>query len=156
MDKPWTVSHGPIIATEFDVQKAEAISVLLMRPIGILPNRPGDPIRPFALGLFNDIRALAKADVKATALRRAVGSFVHSKRYYFASAQPGSMRHDIDGKPVEALSTEDRLVAQRRFLSLKRSNDENSAPSIEPAASPVLPSKTEQIRAALLRRDRQT
>ncbi|MFA1625566.1 ProQ/FINO family protein [Rhizobium mongolense] len=155
MDKPWTVSHGPIVATEFDVQKAEAISVLLMRPIGILPNKPGDPIRPFALGLFNDIRALAKPDVKATALRRAVGSFVHTKRYYFASAQPGSMRHDIDGKPVEPLSTEDRLVAQRRFLSLKRSNEENSASPLEPpTAAP--PSKTEQIRAALLRRDRQT
>jgi sRNA-binding protein len=155
MDKTWTVSHGPIIATEFDVQKAEAISVLLMRPIGILPNKPGDPIRPFALGLFNDIRALAKPDVKATALRRAVGSFVHSKRYYFASAQPGSMRHDIDGRPVEPLSTEDRLVAQRRFLSLKRGNDENSDSHVEPpTAAP--PSKTEQIRAALLRRDRQT
>ncbi|QPB22243.1 ProQ/FINO family protein [Rhizobium sp. 007] len=153
MDKPWTASHGPIAATEFDVQKAGAISVLLIRPIGILPNKPGDPIRPFALGLFNDIRALAKPDVKATALRRAVGSFVHSKRYYFASAQPCSMRHDIDGNPVEPLSTEDRLVAQRRFLSLKRSNDENSASSIEPAAPP---SKTEQIRAALLRRDRRT
>ncbi|TDW28157.1 ProQ/FINO family protein [Rhizobium azibense] len=156
MDKPWTVSHGPIVATEFDVQKAEAIRVLLIRPIGILPNKPGDPIHPFALGLFNDIRALAKPDVKATALRRAVGSFVHSKRYYFASAQPGSMRHDIDGKPVEPLSTEDRLVAQQRFLSLKRGDDENSASSIEPAASPAPPSKTEQIRAALLRRDRQT
>ncbi|SCW87500.1 ProQ/FINO family protein [Rhizobium mongolense subsp. loessense] len=155
MDKPWTASHGPIAATEFDVQKAEAISILLIRPIGILPKKPGDPIRPFALGLFNDIRALAKPDVKATALRRAVGSFVHSKRYYFASAQPGSMRHDIDGKPVEPLSSEDRLVAQRRFLSLKRSNDENSAPHVEPpTAAP--PSKTEQIRAALLRRDRQT
>ncbi|ULJ75928.1 ProQ/FINO family protein [Rhizobium gallicum] len=155
MDKPWTASHGPIAATEFDVQKAEAISVLLIRPIGILPNKPGDPIRPFALGLFNDIRALVKPDVKATALRRAVGSFVHSKRYYFASAQPGSMRHDIDGKPVEPLSTEDRLVAQRRFLSLKRGNDENSDSHVEPpTAAP--PSKTEQIRAALLRRDRQT
>ncbi|APO70037.1 conjugation repressor FinO/ProQ protein (plasmid) [Rhizobium gallicum] len=156
MDKPWTVSHGPIIATEFDVQKAEAISVLLIRPIDILPSKPGDQIRPFALGLFNDIRALVKPDVGATALRRAVGSFVHSKRYYFASGQPDSMRHDIDGKPVEPLSTADRLVAQRRFLNLKRNNDENSASSIESAPSPAPPSKTEQIRTALLRRDTQT
>ncbi|QPB24547.1 ProQ/FINO family protein (plasmid) [Rhizobium sp. 007] len=129
MDKPWTASHGPIAATEFDVQKAEAISILLIRPIGILPNKPGDPIRPFALGLFNDIRALPKPDVKATALRRAVGSFVHSKRYYFASAQPGSMRHDIDGKPVEPLSTEDRLVAQRRSRSVPHFSVEIGRPS---------------------------
>ncbi|APO77831.1 conjugation repressor FinO/ProQ protein (plasmid) [Rhizobium etli 8C-3] len=155
MDKSRTVSQTPIAATEFDVQKAAAISMLLVRPIGILPDKPGDQIRPFALGLFNDIRALAKPDVKATALRRAVGSFVHSKRYYFASAQSDSMRHDIDGKPVEPLSTEDRLVAQRRLLSLKRNNDEHSVPRVEPPTA-AAPSKTEQIRAALLKRNRQT
>lgn len=126
MDKPWTESHGPIVATELDVHKAAVISGLLVRPIGILPSKPGDQIHPFALGLFNDIRALLKPEAGVTALRRAVGTFVHSKRYYFASAQAGSMRHDIDGKPVEPLSAGDRLVAQRRFLSLKRSNDESS------------------------------
>ena len=55
MMKPWTVSRGPVAATELDVQKAEAINAMLVRPIAILPKAPGDPIRPFAIGLFENI-----------------------------------------------------------------------------------------------------
>jgi sRNA-binding protein len=155
MDKSWTVSRGPIAATDFDVHKAAAINVLLVSPIGILPTKPGDSIRPFAIGLFDDIRRLLKPEIGVTTLRRAVGAFVHSKRYYFASAQPDSMRHDLEGKPIGPLSPEDRLVAQQRVQSLKRNNAE-TVPAPEPAPAPVAPSKAEQIRSALLGRSRQT
>ncbi|KAA0693723.1 ProQ/FINO family protein [Neorhizobium sp. P12A] len=120
MTKAWTVSRGPIAANEIGIEKANAINLLLVRPIGILPTVPGDQIRPFAVGLFDEIRLLLKPDIAVTTLRRAVAAFVHSKRYYFASAQPDAMRHDIDGNSVEAIAEADRLIAQQRFLTLQR------------------------------------
>ncbi|MFB9948651.1 ProQ/FINO family protein [Rhizobium puerariae] len=152
MKKLWTASRGPIAANETDVRKAEAINALLVRPIAILPAKPGDPIRPFALGLWNEIRPLLKPDMGVTALRRATAAFIHSKRYFLASAQPDSMRHDIDGHPVEPLSAEDRLAAQERFMSLKQRVGDEEKPVAEPAPPAPVLSKTEQIRAALLGR----
>jgi hypothetical protein len=156
MTKLWTVSRGPILATETDIQKAEAINALLVRPISILPQKPGDHIHPFAIGLFDEIRTLLKPEVGATTLRRAIAAFVHTKRYYFASAQPDSARHDIDGRPLELLTDEDRLTAQNRFLTLtqKISGGEKSGviPSIPPPTMPVM-TKSDQIRANLLGRD---
>lgn len=107
--RPWTKSRGPIQATEQDVRKADAINALLVRPIALLPTRVGDPILPFTIGIFDTIRQFLKPETNSTPLRRAVGTFVHSKRYFFACAQPDSMRHDVDGQPVEPLSQEDRL-----------------------------------------------
>ncbi|MBB2674233.1 MULTISPECIES: ProQ/FINO family protein [Rhizobium] len=149
MDKPWKISRGPIAATELDVEKANAINSMLIRPVGVLPAKPGDPVLPFAVGLFNELRPLLKPEAGVTTLRRATAAYVHCRRYYFASAQPDSMRHNIDGEPVEPLSAEDRLVAQKRFLSLKQSA-KAEAPEPAPVPPPVL-SKNEQIRAALLR-----
>ncbi|MBB4481311.1 ProQ/FINO family protein [Rhizobium etli] len=149
MDKPWKISRGPIAATELDVDKANAINSMLIRPVGVLPAKPGDPVLPFAVGLFNELRPLLKPEAGVTTLRRATAAYVHCRRYYFASAQPDSMRHNIDGEPVEPLSVEDRLVAQKRFLSLKQSAKAET-PEPVPAPPPVV-SKNEQIRAALLR-----
>ena len=152
MDKPWKISRGPIAATELDVEKANAINMLLIRPVGVLPAKSGDAIRPFAVGLFNEFRPLLKPDAGVTTLRRATAAYVHCRRYYFASAQPDSMRHGVDGEPVEALSSEDRLVAQKRFLSLKQNNGKVEAPEQPAPVPPPLLSKNEQIRAALLNR----
>ncbi|MDF0699278.1 ProQ/FINO family protein [Rhizobium sp. MC63] len=149
MDKPWKISRGPIAATELDVEKANAINSMLIRPVGVLPAKPGDPVLPFAVGLFNELRPLLKPEAGVTTLRRATAAYVHCRRYYFASAQPDSMRHNIDGEPVDPLSAEDRLVAQKRFLSLKQ-GAKAEAPEPAPVPPPVL-NKNEQIRAALLR-----
>lgn len=46
MDKPWKISRGPIAATELDVEKANAINVLLIRPVGVLPAKAGDSVLP--------------------------------------------------------------------------------------------------------------
>ncbi|SCB58806.1 ProQ/FINO family protein [Rhizobium aethiopicum] len=151
MDKPWKISRGPIAATELDVEKANAINTLLIRPVGVLPAKAGDPVLPFAVGLFNELRPLLKPDAGVTTLRRATAAYVHCRRYYFASAQPDSMRHNLDGEPVEALSEEDRLVAQKRFLSLKHSAARAEEPEPAPVVPPPVISKNEQIRAALLR-----
>ncbi|MBX5222985.1 ProQ/FINO family protein [Rhizobium sp. NLR8a] len=151
MDKPWKISRGPIAATELDVEKANAINSLLVRPVGVLPTKPGDPVLPFAVGLFNELRPLLKPDAGVTTLRRATAAYVHCRRYYFASAQPDSMRHNLDGEPVELLSEEDRLVAQKRFLSLKQSAAKAEEPEPAPVVvPPPVISKNEQIRAALL------
>ncbi|ULR46922.1 ProQ/FINO family protein [Rhizobium sp. K102] len=150
MDKPWKVSRGPIAASELDVEKANAINMLLIRPVGVLPAKAGDPILPFAVGLFNELRPLLKPDAGVTTLRRATAAYVHCRRYYFASAQPDSMRHGLDGDPVEPLSSEDRLVAQKRFLSLKQGTAKAEVPEQPAPVPPPLLSKNEQIRAALL------
>ncbi|MBB4235737.1 ProQ/FINO family protein [Rhizobium esperanzae] len=152
MDKPWKISRGPIAAAELDVEKANAINTLLIRPIGVLPAKPGDPVLPFAVGLFNEMRPLLKPDAGVTTLRRATAAYVHCRRYYFASAQPDSMRYGLDGEPVEPLSSEDRLVAQKRFLSLKQNAGRAEAPEQPVPPPPPLLSKNEQIRAALLNR----
>ncbi|NKJ35586.1 MULTISPECIES: ProQ/FINO family protein [Rhizobium] len=151
MEEPWTITRDPIVATELDVRKAKAINALLVRPIDILPSKPGEIIRPFALGLWNEIRPLLKPDTPVMALRRATSAFLHSKQYYFASAQPDSMRHDIDGNPIEPLSPEDRLAARQRLTTLKQTPVKTAEPQEQPAPPPPALSKSELIRAALLR-----
>lgn len=153
MNRPWMINRGPIEANESDIRKADAINAMLVHPIAILPASVGDPIRPFAIGLWNDIRPLLKPEAGVTALRRATGAFLHSKRYYFATAQPDSMRHDINGTPVEPVSEADRLAAQERFLSLKQRDGERGATEETPPPAPP-PTKAELIRAALLDRKR--
>ncbi|WP_246617938.1 ProQ/FINO family protein [Rhizobium populisoli] len=118
--KIWTVSRGPVAATQIDVEKAQVINALIEPPAAILPSLPGDLVKPFSKGLFDQFRQRLKPGIGATTLRRAIGAFVHSRRYYFASAQPDAMRHSIDGLPTEAVSAEDRLLAQLRFVELKR------------------------------------
>lgn len=153
MDKPWTESRGPVAATERDVQKAGAINTLLVRPIEVLPQRAGDPIRPFAVGIFEEIRPLLKPDVGLTKLRRATAVYVRLKRYYFASAQPGSMRHNLAGAPVCPVSEEDRREAQRCFLNMKRNHSQPQEQAAPPdAATGPESTKNELIRASLLKR----
>ncbi|WP_112798945.1 ProQ/FINO family protein [Rhizobium sp. SYY.PMSO] len=154
MEEPWTTNRGPIVATELDVKKAAAINTLLLRPVDILPAKAGDPIRPFALGLWNEIRPLLKPDVPVMSLRRATSAFLHSKRYYYACAQPDSMRHDLAGNPVEPLSTEDRSAAQERLNALRQTSAKVEARRDEPPSPPPAVSKAELIRASLLRSKR--
>lgn len=156
MTKPWTTSRGPIPANDADLAKARAINALLERPIEILPAKVGDPIRPFALGLWNDIRPLLKPGVGVTTLRRATGAYLHSKRYFFATAQPGSMRFDLQGSPAEPVSDADRMAAQQRYQTLTHSSAPMEESMVTESVVTALPphSKSEQIRAALLNRRR--
>lgn len=150
MEEPRMTNDGPIVATALDVKKAEAINTLLLHRIDILPSKPGDLIRPFALGLWNEIRPLLKPDMPVMSLRRATSAFLHSKQYYFACAQPDSMRHDIAGNPIEPLSPEDRHTAQQRLTALRQTQARTSAHQDEPKSPPPSVSKAELIRASLL------
>ena len=75
MTKLWTVSRGPIIATTHDLTKAAAIGRLLSRPVEILPSTEGGVIRPFAIGLWDELRTLLRPDATVTTLRRATSAY---------------------------------------------------------------------------------
>lgn len=150
MIKPWTESRGPILSTSLDIEKAEAIAALITRPVSLLPRTEGDQIKPFAIGIWDDFRNLQIPNTSASPLRRALGSYLHSKRYLFACAQPDSFRHNIDGDPVEPVSEQDRLAAQKAFLKLKNSFP-TPATLAEVAAVEPEQTKSSLIRAALLR-----
>ncbi|ACM39303.1 conserved hypothetical protein (plasmid) [Allorhizobium ampelinum S4] len=119
--KPWRLSKGPITANAYDLKKAEAINALLGSPAGILPTSESDPILPFAIGLFETFKSRLRDDATPTQLRRATAIYTHAKNYLLACAQPDSMRHDIDGRPVAPVSEEDRLSSQLRFADILRS-----------------------------------
>lgn len=125
-------SSGPVEAREREVAKAEAINALLIRPIGILPAKPGDPIRPFALGLWAEIRVLLKPEISVSTLRKATGAYVHCRTYQIAVARPGSIRHDINGKPVDPISDADRLDARKKYENF-RTRDGSGRRKVRPA-----------------------
>ncbi|WP_429819866.1 ProQ/FINO family protein [Ensifer sp. B1-9] len=146
--KPARTRSGPVLAREREVAKTEAINALLTRPIAVLPANIGDPVRPFALGLWNDIRPLLKPDISVSALRRAMATYVHSRSYQIAVARAGSVRHNINGEPVERVSEADRLNALRKYEGFQ-ARYRSSKPT---STSPAQPTKTEAIQTALLRR----
>ncbi|MBZ5762274.1 ProQ/FinO family protein [Rhizobium sp. VS19-DR104.2] len=151
MIKPWTETRGPILATSLDIEKAEAIAALLTRPIGLLPRTEGDQIKPFAIGIWDDFRELRIPNTSASPLRRALGAYLHSKRYLFACAQPDAFRHTIDGDPLEPVSEQDQFAAREAFLKLKNSTASPLTAIPEAPAAEPEQTKLSLIRAALLR-----
>jgi sRNA-binding protein len=147
MRKAWTADKGPILATELEVKRADAIRAMLIRPIDVLPAAPGDPIRPFAIGLFDEIKSLLKPDLTISKLRRATAGFVYSRRYYLACAQPDAKRHDLAGAVVGDVNEEDRLSAQHSFLSLQSAHGKPKKPPER-----VIEDKSSRIRVGLLPR----
>ncbi|OCP18741.1 MULTISPECIES: ProQ/FINO family protein [unclassified Ensifer] len=144
-------NSGPVAARETDVLKAQAINALLTQPIAILPAEAGDPIRPFALGLWAEIRQFLRPGLSVSTLRRATGAYLHSKRYHRAVAQPCSARHDIDGTAIDTVSEADRLAAGEKIESLRKRADAQKA---APAVTRSIPlSKADMIRASLLNRN---
>ncbi|WP_458395870.1 ProQ/FINO family protein [Rhizobium ruizarguesonis] len=65
-----------------------------------------------------------------TLLRRATSAYTHSKRYFFACAQPDAYRHDIDGNAIAPITADDRIAAQLAFSKLKNSPTEGPSPAI--------------------------
>lgn len=154
MSKSPREKSGPVAARETDVLKAQAINVLLTQPIAILPAKTSDPIRPFALGLWTEIRQRLRPEFSVSTLRRATGAYLHSKRYHLAVAQPGSARHDINGMPIDTVSDADRLAAEEKIESLRRRDGVQKS---APAAARLIPfPKADTIRASLLNRDNRT
>jgi ProP effector len=102
---------------------------LLIRPIDLLPCPVGDPVKPFAIGVWSDIRRLLQPNTAAIALRRAISVYTHSRSDFYACAQSDALRHDIDGNAVGAVRAVDRAAAQLALSKLKRC-------SVRPASAP--------------------
>jgi hypothetical protein len=152
MTKSGAESQGAIAAGAADIEKAKAIAALLVQPIGLLPQASGDPIKPFAIGVWNDIRMLLKPDTPVTSLRRATSAYTHSKRYLFACAQPDAYRHGIDGTPITPVSDEDRIAAQLAVTKLKNSASEPPSPPPSSLQAPPDTTRANKIRAGILGR----
>jgi ProP effector len=154
MNEKSQISSKPVIATDKDIRRVMAITGLLVQPLGVLPVAVGDPIRPVAIGFFQQVSPFLSPGVSVTALRRAIGAYVHSKRYYLACSQPDAIRHDINGNPVEPVSESDKLNAQKCLQIFRQQKSQTPAPAI--VASPVAAAenKRDLIRASLLGRPR--
>lgn len=107
---------GPIKVDRYSLTAAEAINALLTVPIAVLPNAEGDIIRPFRVGIGEDIKMLLRPDVELKELRKALRRYAYSAQYLHAVAQHDSMRHEINGEPVGPVSDEDRAHARQSYL----------------------------------------
>lgn len=145
-----TVVSKATVATEKDLRRCKAIESLLVQPLGVLPTEIGDPIRPVTIGFFRQVCPLLKPDSSVTALRRAIGAYVHSKCYYLSCSQADAMRHDPDGNPSEPVSETDRLNAEERLSTLGQQTKKVPTSSITLSAEPEAHSKRNLIRASLL------
>ena len=120
----------------------------------VFPSADDPTIRPLALGISRAIEARLTAkdgESKRIARHRIKGwisRYTHSAGYLVALAQPGAMRHDVDGMPVEPVSEEHQAIAQAQLAErrkVKRQGDRHSvppdkpAPIEEPAPQPVPP-----------------
>lgn len=140
------------MATEKDLRKSMAIKSLLVQSLGVLPTEIGDPIRPVTIGFFQQVCPLLKPDASVTALRRAIGAYVHSKRYYLSCSKADAMRHDPDGNPSERVSEADRVNAAERLSTLGQQTKKVPTSTIVLSAQSEARSKRDLIRASLLGR----
>jgi ProP effector len=113
-------AKGAVAANPGDIDKANAVNRLLIRPIDLLPCAVGDPVKPFAISVWSDIRLLLQPNTAAIALRRAISGYTHSSSYFYACAQSDAFRHDIDGNAVGPVSAVNRAAAQLSLSKLKR------------------------------------
>lgn len=85
----------------------------------VLPAKVGDPVRPLAIGIDKDLRALMgppPSDAHAIMARR-LRRYAGSIQYKMAIAEPGSHRHAIDGTPVEPVAEEHRRLVPRAIAA---------------------------------------
>lgn len=148
------MNQKPIIATEKDLRRSSAIQALLTQSLAVLPTEIGDPIRPVSIGFFQQLSPLLSSEASVTALRRAIGAYVHSKRYYLACRQEGAMRYDCNGNPVEPVSDDDRQNAEKCLSTFKQKNTETTKHHSAPLVVADPQSKRDLIRAALLGKNR--
>jgi len=134
-EKPRREDTHPILATELEVRRAKAIIELLVRAIDILPSEIGEPVRPFAIGLFDQIIALLKPGITISKLRRVTSGYVHSKRYYLACAQKGAERFDLTGVSVGKVSEADRESALQSLIALQSAHAKPAATAQKDRAS---------------------
>ncbi|WP_053080499.1 MULTISPECIES: ProQ/FINO family protein [Methylobacterium] len=105
----------PSTAGSAVLARAQALNALLVATISVLPAALRDPMRPFQVGLGPEILARCRPEVTVNVCERAIRDYVRSFSYRHAVAQPGSMRYDLDGNPVEPVREKDRHDMQRTY-----------------------------------------
>lgn len=134
--RPWARSRVPSTAGPAILARAQALNALLVAPIGVLPVAVGDPLRPFQVGLGPEILARRRPEVAVNVCERAIRDYVRSFSYRHAVAQPGSMRYDLDGNPVEPVSEKDRHDMQRNCeVDRERTRQRKAAAALAAAAA---------------------
>lgn len=104
----------PALAGTYELRKAAAINELLTTPAPVLPAEAGQAILPFEVGAFSQFLARLRPDVSKVKLRRAIGAYASARGYLQALAQPGALRHDIDGVARSPVSSHHRAEADQR------------------------------------------
>ena len=134
--RPWARSRVPSTAGPAVLARAQGLNALLVAPIGVLPAALGDPIRPFQVGLAPEILARRRPEVAVNVCERAIRDYVRSFSYRHAVAQPGSMRYDLNGNPVELVSEKDRHDMQRNYeVDRERTRQRKAATALAAAAA---------------------
>ena len=123
MNKPYPTTDGsatPSGLSERTAGKvAEQIAGLVARMgdrfPSILLERPGEPCKPFAIGITESLRARCASAAERNLMYGLAARLTRRTAYIEALAAPGAMRHDPDGRPVESVSAEARQFAKRRL-----------------------------------------
>ncbi len=111
---------GPVAAREWDVAHASALRALLTQPPAVLPNQVGDPLLPLRIGVRDALVVLLRPGAEPDALARALRAYTRSTGYFMACARKDAMRHDLDGRVVEAVSEEHRTGALKAVQGRQR------------------------------------
>ena len=104
----------PALAGAYELRKAAAINDLLTSPAPVLPLEDAQAILPFEVGIFSQFLARLRPDVSKVKLRRAIGAYASARGYLKALAEPGAMRHDIDGVARSPVSSHYKAEANQR------------------------------------------
>ena len=96
--------QAPATARQPHAQLRQA-SPALERLFALYPGLFGAQFLPLKLGVYQDLLARHPDDFKRDELKLAMGQHARSTRY-LESVANGHPRHDLDGQPVEAVSTE--------------------------------------------------
>jgi len=85
-----------------------------------LPNQVGDPLLPLQIGIWDALLALLRPGTEPDALVRALRAYTRSTGYFMACARKDAMRHNLDGRAVEAVSEEHRTGALKAVQGRRR------------------------------------
>ncbi len=92
----------------------------LTQPLAVLPNQVGDPLLPLQIEIRDALLALLRPGAEPQALARALRAYTRSTGYFMACARKDAMRHDLDGRAVEAVSKEHRPGALKAVQGRRR------------------------------------
>ncbi len=103
-------------ARSWHIRLLEPLRGLLQSWPPLLPSKPGDPIRPLAIGTDRALitMLISPDDESAKLIKVTMRRYCMAEQYAAAMGRDGAMRHDLDGKPVEPVPEEHRQQRAKR------------------------------------------